>query len=64
VLPGDLAPAATYLTEDLVTAPVVDRQGPDRQLRVAIHLAPGLAPIPDHEVLARRTVASWSWSAA
>jgi o-succinylbenzoate synthase len=64
VLPGDLAPAATYLTEDLVTAPVVDRQGPDRQLRVAVHLAPGLAPIPDHEVLVRRTVASWSWSAA
>jgi O-succinylbenzoate synthase len=67
VLPGDLAPAATYLTEDLVAAPLVDRQspqGPGGQLRVAIHLGPGVAPIPDPEVLARRTVASWSWSAA
>jgi o-succinylbenzoate synthase len=64
VLPGDLAPAATYLTEDLVSAPLVDRQGPDGRLRVAVHLAPGLAPAPDHEVLARRTVASWTWSAA
>jgi O-succinylbenzoate synthase len=63
VLPGDLAPAATYLTEDLVSAPLVDRQGPDGRLRVAVHLAPGLAPAPDHEVLARRTVSSWSWSA-
>lgn len=64
VLPGDLAPAATYLTEDLVSAPLVDRQGPDGRLRVAVHLAPGLAPAPDHEVLSRRTVASWTWSAA
>jgi O-succinylbenzoate synthase len=64
VLPGDLAPAATYLTEDLVAAPLVDRQAPDGRLRVAVHLAPGLAPTPDQAVLARRTVASWSWSAA
>jgi o-succinylbenzoate synthase len=67
VLPGDLAPATTYLTEDLVAAPLVDRQspeGPGGQLRVAIHLAPGVAPIPDPEVLARRTVASWRWSAS
>lgn len=64
VLPGDLAPAATYLTEDLVPAPHVDRQAPDGRLRVALHLAPGLAPTPDHEVLVRRTVASWNWSAA
>jgi O-succinylbenzoate synthase len=63
ILPGDLAPAATYLTEDLVAAPLVDRQGPDGQLRVAVHMAPGLAPIPDRGVLTRRTVASWSWSA-
>ena len=64
VLPGDLAPAATYLIEDLVTAPLVDRQAPDGRLQVAVHLAPGLAPTPDHLVLARRTVASWSWPAA
>ncbi|HEY5252271.1 MAG TPA: o-succinylbenzoate synthase [Acidimicrobiales bacterium] len=63
VLPGDLAPAANYLTEDLVAAPLVHRQAPDGRLRVAVHLGPGLAPAPDHEVLARRTVASWSWSA-
>jgi O-succinylbenzoate synthase len=63
VLPGDLAPAATYLTEDLVPAPPVDRQAADRQLQVAVHLAPGLAPIPDHEVLGRRTIAAWSWTA-
>lgn len=64
VLPGDLAPAATYLTEDLVTAPLADRQAPDGRLRVAVRLAPGLAPTPDRAVLARRTVASWSWPAA
>lgn len=64
VLPGDLAPADTYLTEDLVSAPLIDRQAPDGRLRVGVHLAPGMAPPPDHEVLARRTVRSWSWSAS
>lgn len=64
VLPGDLAPAATYLTEDLVAAPFVDRPAPAGRLRVGVHLAPGLAPTPQHAALARRTVASWSWSAA
>jgi O-succinylbenzoate synthase len=63
VLPGDLAPAASYLTEDLVSAPAVDRHDPDGRLRVAVHTAPGLGPTPDHAVLARRMVASWNWSA-
>jgi O-succinylbenzoate synthase len=64
VLPGDLAPAAGYLTEDLVSAPAVDRQGPDGRLRVAVHTAPGVAPPPDRAVMARRTVASWNWAVA
>ena len=63
VLPGDLAPATSYLTEDLVSAPAVDHHDPDGRLRVAVHTAPGLGPIPDQAVLARRMVAFWNWSA-
>jgi o-succinylbenzoate synthase len=62
-LPGDLSPAARYLTEDLVSAPRVDRHGTGGRLSVAVHAAPGMGPIPDEAVLARRTVASWHWPA-
>jgi O-succinylbenzoate synthase len=61
VLPGDLAPAADYLTEDLVPGPLVDRSNTDGRLCVAVYGAPGLGPTPDAAVLARRTVTSWRW---
>jgi o-succinylbenzoate synthase len=63
VLPGDLAPAADYLTEDLVPGPPVDRLSADGGLRVAVYGAPGMGPTPDPGVLARRTVSSWRWPA-
>jgi O-succinylbenzoate synthase len=62
-LPGDLSPAVGYLTEDLVSAPHVDRHGTGGRLRVGVHAAPGMGPTPDEGVLARRTVASWHWPA-
>jgi O-succinylbenzoate synthase len=61
--PGDLSPAAGYLTEDLVSAPRVNRHGAGGRLRVAVHAAPGMGPTPDEAVLARRSVASWHWPA-
>jgi O-succinylbenzoate synthase len=60
-LPGDLAPSTTYLTEDVVPAPHLDRHAPDGRLRVGLHLAPGLGPAPDRTIVARRSAASWRW---
>lgn len=62
-LPGDLAPSATYLAEDLVPPPYRDRHGPDGHLRVALDLTPGLGPDPDQAIVARRAAASWRWPA-
>ena len=46
-LPGDLAPAPTYLAADLVD-PVTDTRDPsDGARRVAVHRGPGVAPAPD-----------------
>ncbi len=60
-LPGDLAPAGEYLTEDLVEAPETSRTGAGGRLEVAVHRAPGMGPTPDDGVLARKTTASWRW---
>ncbi|MGA8372484.1 MAG: o-succinylbenzoate synthase [Acidimicrobiales bacterium] len=61
-LPGDLAPAGEYLTEDLVGPPGTGRTEGDGRLRVAAPTAPGMGPPPDEEILARRATASWRWS--
>ena len=60
-LPGDLAPAGEYLTEDLVGPPGMSRTDGDGRLQLAVHTAPGLGPAPDEEVMSRRVTASWHW---
>jgi len=54
--PGDLSPASRYLAEDLVPAPVVFRQPEDGALAVRVANVPGMGPVPDRALLARRCV--------
>jgi O-succinylbenzoate synthase len=54
--PGDLSPASRYLAEDLVPAPVVSRQPEDGALAVRVPTVPGMGPVPDPVLLARRCV--------
>ena len=46
-LPGDLAPASTYLAVDVVDPPTVTRDPSDGALRVAVHRGRGVASVPD-----------------
>ena len=45
-LPGDLAPASTYLAADLVDPVPVTRDLSSGALLIAVHRGPGIAPLP------------------
>jgi O-succinylbenzoate synthase len=50
-LPGDLAPASTYLAADLVGPPDVSVDPGSGRLLIAVHGGPGVAPAPDAAVV-------------
>jgi len=50
-LPGDLAPAPTYLAADLVDPVAVTHDPSDGALLVAIHRGPGVAPVPSADAI-------------
>ena len=50
-LPGDLAPALTYLTDDLVDPATVTRDPSSGALLVAVHRGPGVAPVPSADAI-------------
>ena len=52
-LPGDLAPPASYLAEDVTAAPTVVRDGEGGALVVQVHVGPGVGPAPDEAALGR-----------